>query len=85
MADLPRLVDQNAVVGPHAGVDHADVRGDELDFAGGGGVDEGRGGLLFGGEDDAVGGFDAEGGYALVYCVEGVLWEGECQTTRELV
>ena len=72
MAHLARFVDQDAVVRAHAGIYHADVGRDKGDFAGGGGVDEGGGGLLFGGEDDAVAGFDAEGGYALVYGVEGV-------------
>ena len=74
MADFARLVDEHAVVGAHSAVDHADVGGDEADFGRGGGIDEGGGGLFFGGEDDAVGGFDAEGGYALVYCCEGVFW-----------
>ena len=72
MRDFASFVDEDAVVRAHAAVDHADVRGDEGDFGAGGGVDEGCGGLLFGGEDDAVGGFDAEGGHALVYCVEGI-------------
>ncbi len=69
MADFPRAVDEDTVIRAHARVDHAYVRGDEGDFGGGGGVDEGSGGFFLGGEDDAVGGFDAEGGYALVDCV----------------
>lgn len=56
MGDFAGFVDEEAVVGAHAGVDHADVWGDEGDFGGGGGVevDEGGGGFLFGGDDDAV-------------------------------
>lgn len=73
MADFPRFVDEYAVVGTHAGVDHADVGCYEGDLGRGVGVDEGCGGLLFGGEDDAVGGFDAQAGHALVYCVQGIL------------
>ena len=73
MADFPCLVDEDAVIGSHAGVDHADVGGDEADFGAGGGVYEWGRGLLLRREDDAVGGFDAEGCYALVDGVEGVL------------
>ena len=56
VGDFAGFVDEEAVVGAHAGVDHADVWGDEGDFGGGGGVevDERGGGFLFGGDDDAV-------------------------------
>ena len=62
VGDFAGLVDEDAVVGAHARVHHADVRGDEGDFGEGGGVDEGGGGFLFGGEDDAVGGWVFWGG-----------------------
>ena len=35
-------------------------------------MDEGRGRFLFRGEDDAVGGFDSEGGDALVDGIQGI-------------
>lgn len=76
MADFAGLVDEHAVVGTHAAVDHADVGCDERDLGRGGGVDEGCAGLLFGGEDDAVGGFDAQRGDALVDGIEGVFYKG---------
>ena len=72
MRDFASFVYEDAVVGAHARVNHADVGGDEADFGERGGVDEGGGGFLFCGEDDAVGGFDAETGDALIDGVEGV-------------
>ena len=58
MGDLAGAVDEDAVVGAHAGVDHADVGGDEADLGEGGGVGEGGGGFLFRGEDNAVCGWE---------------------------
>ncbi len=72
MRDFAGFVDKDAVVRAHARVDHADVGCDERDFRERGWVDEGRRGFLFGGEDDSVGGFDAEGCNALVHGIEGV-------------
>ena len=74
MGDFAGFVDEDAVVRAHAAVDGADVGGYAGDLGEGGGVDESGGGFLFGGEDDAVGGFDAERGYALVDGVEGIFW-----------
>ena len=55
MRDFAGFVDEDAVVGTHARVDHANVRSYEGDFGKGGGVDEGGGGFFLCGEDNAVG------------------------------
>ena len=72
MGDLTGAVDEDAVVGAHAGVDHADIRRHEADFGEGGGVGERGRGLLLGREDDSVGGL-------------GVILSAECEGKTALL
>ena len=57
--------DENAVVGSHARVDHADIGANDRDSFQGRIVDERGGSSLLGSNDDGVGCFDAERGRSL--------------------
>lgn len=54
MRDFASFVNEDAVIGTHAAVDHANIGGDKGDFGEGRRVDERRGRFLFGGEDDSI-------------------------------